>query len=916
MPTKTESIKLILEAKTLSDLAALYSPNMECQVNVAQDGGTRVEGEFSGKRWVAWTDNSQQWKSFRIPHKANSTPEYTDTKITFDLGLHAEGIGMTGWDWENRLSRWVAFDFDLISGHSERHQAKMSEAQMKEVVEKASQLEWVTVRKSASGKGIHLYVFMEPVTTQNHNEHAALARAILGQMSALIGFDFNAKVDICGQNMWIWHRKMAGTDGLSLIKQGEILKADLVPANWRDHLKVITGHRRKTLPKFLAVTDDVTSEAERSFAELSGQQTRVPLDDEHKRLIEYLESHKTFSWWDPDHWMLVTHTFHLKEAHRDLHLRGIFETLATGSEAGFDKNVYCFPLRNGAWTIRRYSMGCQEAPTWDQDGRGWTRCFYNLDPDIRTAARSLNAIEDSDGSFVFNEAELAIQAAKVLGASIPEIPASLKNKQAKVKTHKDGRLIVEITGDPSGMAASDMAGWLHKKDRWIRIFNVQPNIGVENETPGFDDTIRHLISNDGQDYGWAIRGTDATDWRDEPLPHVRVALEHMGFSAREIKNILGAGVLKAWRLVNQPFQPEYPGNRNWNRGAAQFRFVPNPETEGLCYTHWRGILDHVGQNLTEALKNHPWALANGISNGGDYLKLWIASALKEPAQPLPYLFFYGEQNTGKSIFHEALSLLITTGYQRADNALINQSAFNEELKNAVICVIEEINLKREKSALNRLKDWVTALRIPIHPKGRTPYDIPNTTHWIQAANDPAFVPIFHGDSRITMIRVDALAPESRIPKKHLISILEREAPDFLSELLHLEIPPSNDRLNLPVIETAEKQETARMNKTSLQVFLDSHCFEVSGKWIKLSEFWDKFILFLDPDEAQLWTKTKLGRELPPHFPKGRNPKDAQFYIGNISFSPFTNGDPILPKYKAHTDSRGTTFLLVDNKSVL
>ena len=59
------------------------------------------------------------------------------------------------------------------------------------------EIPWVTVRKSTGGNGIHLYVFLPDVPTANHTEHAALARAVLGQMSALVGFDFKAKVDAC-----------------------------------------------------------------------------------------------------------------------------------------------------------------------------------------------------------------------------------------------------------------------------------------------------------------------------------------------------------------------------------------------------------------------------------------------------------------------------------------------------------------------------------------------------------------------------------------------------------------------------------------------------------------------------------------------------------------------------------------------
>ena len=80
MPTKTEAISRFLKAKTHGDLANLYSYNMECQVNVAQDGGERAEGEFSGRKWLGWTDNLTTWKPFRIPRNAATNPEYQDSE--------------------------------------------------------------------------------------------------------------------------------------------------------------------------------------------------------------------------------------------------------------------------------------------------------------------------------------------------------------------------------------------------------------------------------------------------------------------------------------------------------------------------------------------------------------------------------------------------------------------------------------------------------------------------------------------------------------------------------------------------------------------------------------------------------------------------------------------------------------------
>jgi len=319
MPTRTVAIKRFLGAMTHPDLANLYDSDMECQVNVAQDGGDRVDSEFQGRRWQGWTDGATVWKSFRIPYKASTEPEYEDKEMSFDLSAHVEAIGMTGWNWQRKISKWVAFDFDAMVGHSDKNTQKLSNEQLEAVRKAAEAIDWVTIRKSTSGSGLHVYVFLDDVPTINHNEHAALARSILGVMSALTGFDFKSKVDICGGNMWVWHRKMKGTDGLTLIKKGSILKD--IPPNWKGHVKVVTGRRRQNLPQ--DIEDKGNADI---FEELAGQRANVPLDDDHKKVINYLKETNAYWWWDQDHHMLVTHTHWLQKAHEELGLHGFFKT--------------------------------------------------------------------------------------------------------------------------------------------------------------------------------------------------------------------------------------------------------------------------------------------------------------------------------------------------------------------------------------------------------------------------------------------------------------------------------------------------------------------------------------------------------------------------------------------------------------
>ena len=871
MVMKTEAISNYLRNSTHAELAELYTKDMEVQVLAAQDEGERVAGKFNDRSWQGFTDNLTTWKHIRIPWNANTVPKYEDSKMTWELDKHAEGIGMTGWDWKNRCSKWVAFDFDAITGHSDRHSAKLSDEEIKKVEKEASKIKWVTIRKSTSGQGLHIYVFVPDIPTSNHCEHAGLARAILHQMSALTGFSFTDKVDVCGSNMWVFHRKMKGTDGLKLIKKGTTLES--VPPNWRDHIKVTSGKKSRATPKF--VTKDINGNTnEDVFNEVSGQSSKVPLDSEHSRLIDYLSDTEALWWFDQDHHMLVCHTSDLKDAHTSLKLKGIFETEAEGLNKGDDQNCFAFPMRKGAWAVRRHSPGVKEKNTWEQDGKGWTRCIYNKEPSIPLACHIYGASEDERGFFIFRESEMAIKSGNLLGIDI-NIPTAFATRECKLKEHKDGRLIVHVDkkdGDDY------IEGWIKDKKVWKKIFATPHSSDDEPEIVGdYDDQVRHLVS-DNKDCGWVVNSGEG--WRFEPVNHVKFMFQGMGIDNNTINLILGGSVMKAWRLVNKPFQAEYLGDRQWNRDAAQICYKPSGEDK-LYFPTWQKILKHCGQDIDNDVKKDSWCKRNGILTGEDYLKNWIACIFKYPEEPLPYLFFYGPQNSGKSVFHEAFNLLVTKGCIRADNALKDQNNFNGELKNAVMCVVEETNLNKQKSAYNKIKDWVTSKEICIRELYRTPIMVPNTTHWVQCANEYDACPIFPNDTRITMFYVPEL--ENEIPKRDLLVRLRKEAPDFMQEIMNLEIPLSDSRLAMPIINTDEKRETQKLYKTELDEFISERLHKAPGEWITFSEFKDSFRE--NCKSRSEWSPNRISREIKTlNQLIGRNPKDSTVMIGNVSWN--------------------------------
>lgn len=869
---KTEAIKLFLEANAPEDLAALYHHDLEVQVNVLPDG-EHVEGQTEdGRPWHGWTDGVTVWKHIRIPWFKDGKPEFVDSEMRFDLSAHAECIGMTGWDWKEMTSQWVGFDFDALLGHVKG----LTDAELQQIVETCSKVPWVTVRRSKSGKGLHLYVFFTtPVPTGSRSEHAALARAVLGLLAAATGLDLQSQVDKLGGNLWVWHRE-AKASGLSLISQGSPLDPSLLPPHWRDHVDVVEGRRTKVVLRGVDDPDHLD--------DLVGKTKATSLDEEHRRLLAWFtrQSGKALWWWDQDRHMLVCHTSDLLAAHQELQLRGLFYTNAkSGRNSGF-QNCFAFPLKRGGWVVRRHGTGTQEHPAWTRDAAGWTKILLNCPAELPSAAAAHQATESAKGEFVFPEVKHAVQALKDLGAtSIPEHNGAIRLRQATLTRHKDGRLLYTIKREPQDQP---MLGWLPNKkgDRWETLVTLGEVTGDEVEPP--DELVRHCVSA-GCEAGWFVwsRGM----WIEESRQNASSVMLATGVPRQEIDLMLGQAILNHWQLVVMPFEAEFPGNRRWNKNSARLAVTPK---EGPHPT-WTSVLNHCGHALTTPVKDHAWCKRAGITTGGAYLLHWVASMIQFPFEPLPYLFFWSyEQNTGKSTFHEALSELFLPiqgtkekrrGYIKADQALTSQGRFNAELEGQVLCVVEETNLRAHQSAYDRIKDWVTGRTILIHPKGWTPYDAANTTHWVQCANKPDHCPILPGDTRITMLQVFPL--EQEIEKPELMAMLVAEAPAFLHTVRSLEIPKSTGRLRVPIINTLDKKFQEDNNRSELEIFLEETTYRVAGACVKFEDLYDRFMESLRAERRGYWTKKRFSRELPPDIPKGRWGHGGSVHLGNITF---------------------------------
>ena len=94
----------------------------------------------------------------------------------YPLDLYAKEIGLSGWHWQRKRSLWVGFDFDALTSYAPG--IGITDEELTRVREAASVIPWIETRRSTGGSGLHLVAHFDDagVPTEDHNEHAALAR--------------------------------------------------------------------------------------------------------------------------------------------------------------------------------------------------------------------------------------------------------------------------------------------------------------------------------------------------------------------------------------------------------------------------------------------------------------------------------------------------------------------------------------------------------------------------------------------------------------------------------------------------------------------------------------------------------------------------------------------------------------------
>ena len=855
---------------------------------MCDDKGEPIEGTKK------FTDGDQTWGPIRWPYKAETDhPEWYDRQRQFLFDDHLLAIGSTGWNWERKESWWLGFDFDSITGHAENVGVK--DAELEAVVRSAP--DYVDVVRSTRGSGKHLYIFFDQNNapkTNNHDEHSALARAFLQKMAMDVNFDFDTRMDVCGMILWIWHRNMS-ENGFELVRESKSnLSADDVPANWRDHLDMIGRGRSKVRVRGWAGGQQLDGEDVDASTKVSAE---VPLDATHKKLLNDLEGTGYSVYWVADHHLLQTHTRALLEVYEQWEeaggpMRGPFNTNSPDTDPG-KPNCFLRPKQDGAWDVFRFGRGVAECELWEEVN-GNTRTTLNSFPSLSQCALASGGVECSEAKdgYQLGDVEQLNDALKYLGFPDKFEDAKFDDRTFGLKTRADGKIVLKMEKKKTD-EKSDFVGWENKRTAWSRVLGLDKATGEDDASfiLEWDEKIRAVKSpsseGDGEVSGsfdrWLLKDSSGK-WVKHPKENIGFVLAAEGLPGPLHGKMLGTAIMNAWVEVNRPFEPQYPGGRQWNYNAAQLRYQPAKMKDGEfpSHPHWDLIFNHCGTGLDSYINDLEWCDDWQIRRGGDYLKAWVGAMIRFPYKRLPYLFMYSPaQNTGKSTFHEAVDILLTKGVVKADRALTSSQDFNGELATAILGVIDEADIARAgRAAYNKIKEWTTGLTLSVHAKYKEVYQQRSTLHLIQMANSRASLPVFPGDSRITSMEVPQF--EKEVGKDELMDALHDEAPHFMRTLMDLQMPTLNQRWRIPVIETQDKMAAIAANRNSLEEFIDDVCVDAPGEMVSFKEFCDTFTDGLEKHERSEWNRTTIRRGIPSSIPVGKW-SGNKVCVGNISF---------------------------------
>ncbi len=368
-----ETIKRFIDLKKNqfnTDLVNMWSDGQETQINVSPAGGKPVPGKNNCYRNDAYT-----WGNVRIPKDSASEPHFYNYPAQWPLELFANHIGMSGWNWRERMSYWVGFEIDDLVKHLG---TGVSKEEIELVIAALKKLPYVMIRRGTSGtdsSGIHVYVFVIGIPTANHDEHAILARAIVAKIAGDTGLKIQATIDACGRILWFWALRASEEKRSYECLQAStvVLTEDDLPG-WRDSIPVKPSTERGDM--------DVNS----SFP-------TIKMTAEHDHFFaEYQKRGWVFDY-RPEY-----HCYHMHRAGMAETAESLGLPLLPQSSPGTDKmkaNVKVYLRRKGFYLVCFGNI--KEGPDWGETEKGAPSLNYSFvfRPVIKITTNLDRSVEES-----------------------------------------------------------------------------------------------------------------------------------------------------------------------------------------------------------------------------------------------------------------------------------------------------------------------------------------------------------------------------------------------------------------------------------------------------------------------------------------------------------------------------------------
>jgi hypothetical protein len=778
-----------------------------------------TRGTACGDRAGEWIEDGEVWANTRWPHKAGTDPHFHDWTLTFDPAKRITRIGTTWWNWETRKSVAVGIDIDVAEGHAEST-VTVTQEQLSNLVDKLATLPYVTMVRSTSGRGIHVYVFFDendqPVAN-THHEHADNARRVLVKIETDLGISLSNHVDCVGSMFWLWANQLSA-DSFSLVVDGGRLAGSAIAG-----IEVPEKARN-----FVAAVDWDSSKVTES----------------HRSILQDIASQGYYFLWKEDVGLCHTHTKAIEAVFREraaagTPLHGKFETSSRGSDP-MTPNCFITPSGSGAFRVTRFGNGCQES-TWSYDN-GSNYTFINEPTCPLTAVREVSTGIKKGRYQLDREGIEAL--AEMLGESFPSLP-----DRAEAVVNRDNTISLFTAEHSEGWTASGKSFEMKLKEKH------KPDLSKEQLLRKADTIFRFVLSPEGKPIGWYLKTqsgwVEFHSWAEIST----TVQQHFG----DLWSLVKAMVMdNPWKLDFKPFAGEYPGDRKWNKDAPQFAVEPN--VSGGDHPTIDKVFGHIGASLDKSVQEHPWCRKNGITSGKLYLQAWLASVIQYPDQILPYLFLVGPQASGKSVFHELMAMLFTCGVQDGGSALTSSAGHNHELANSVVVYLEEKDLSQERTqTYARIKEWVTSRTITVHRKYHTPYTQPNMLHFVQMGNHCSNLPLEDGDTRVVVIDVPAI--KEPVAKMIFEQQLKREIGSFLRTLLNTKIGEPCDRMRIPTITSPSKEDMLAAAMSGPIRACHQSLEQCPGAFVKLTDVYEAYKHICEEEGTRIETLRAFRREV-------------------------------------------------------